>query len=155
MEGFLMDEIDLKIVSTLQKDARISLKKLADICFISAPAVSTRLTHLEERGIIKNYQTSIDYKILGYPIKAYVSLRLSPKDKDDFYPYIKSVGNVISCDCVTGSYSQIITCYFKSTRALDNFINDIQRFGETKTQIVFSTSVIQRPLELNPGEVYF
>nr|WP_054755639.1 Lrp/AsnC family transcriptional regulator [Liquorilactobacillus satsumensis] len=151
-----MDEIDLKIVSTLQKDARISLKKLADICFISAPpAVSTRLSHLEERGIINNYQTAIDYKVLGFPIKAYVSLRLSPTDKEAFYPYIKSVGNVISCDCVTGSYSQIITCYFKSTKSLDNFINDIQRFGETKTQIVFSTSVDPRPLELNPGKNYF
>ena len=150
-----MDEIDLKIVSTLQKDARISLKKLADICFISAPAVSTRLSHLEQRGIINDYQTSIDYKILGFPIKAYVSLQLAAKDKEDFYPYIKSVGNVISCDCVTGSYSQIITCYFKSTKSLDNFINDIQRFGETKTQIVFSTSVGQRPLELTPGKNYF
>ncbi|WP_057875481.1 Lrp/AsnC family transcriptional regulator [Liquorilactobacillus aquaticus] len=150
-----MDEIDLKIVSTLQKDARISLKKLADICFISAPAVSTRLTHLRERGIITDYHTAINYKVLGFPIKAYVSLRLSPKDKDAFYPYIKSVGNVVSCDCVTGSYSQIIVCYFKSTKSLDNFINDIQRFGETKTQIVFSTSVDQRPLELNPGKNYF
>ena len=47
---------------------------------------------------------------------------------------------------MTGKYSQILTCRFKTTKDLDEFINDLQRFGETQTQIVFSTSVEPRSL---------
>ena len=39
---------------------------------------------------------------------------------------------------------------FHSTVELDQFIDDLQKFGETKTQIVFSTAVEHRglPIEL-------
>ncbi|MDD6171480.1 MAG: Lrp/AsnC ligand binding domain-containing protein, partial [Ligilactobacillus ruminis] len=60
--------------------------------------------------------------------------------------YVKGCRNVVGCDCVTGKYSQILTCRFKTTKDLDEFINDLQRFGETQTQIVFSTSVEPRSL---------
>lgn len=144
-----MDNIDLKILTNLQQNARISLKKLSELCYISAPAVSTRLNRLEQKGFIRNYSALVNYDIVGYPIKSFVSLKLSPKDKPNFYPYIETVPNVVACDCVTGEFSQIITCYFKTTKELDDFINEIHHFGETQTQIVFSSPVPECPLNLN------
>ena len=44
----------------------------------------------------------------------------------------------------------LIETLFESTVQLDHFINELQQFGRTKTQIVFSTSVEQRevPIEI-------
>ena len=59
---------------------------------------------------------------------------------------IQSVPNVIECNCVTGDYSMLIEIAYQSTVELDHFINVLQRFGHTKTLIVFSTSVEHRDI---------
>lgn len=139
-----MDEIDLKIIKELDKNARITAKELADIVFLSAPAVKSRIERLEELGIIEGYHAQIDYSKLGYLIKAYINLEMDPKLKPKFYPFIKSVDNVLECDCVTGTYSMLIKIVFKTTQELDTFIGALQKYGTTATQIVFSTSVKNR-----------
>ena len=53
---------------------------------------------------------------------------------------------MIECNCVTGDYSMLIEGLFHTTDELDQFINEIHRFGKTRTLIVFSTSVEQREI---------
>lgn len=144
-----MDEIDVKILNELNKNARIAVKDLAEIVFLSAPAVKSRIEKLEELGIITGYSAKIDNSILGYLIKAYINLEMDPKLKPEFYPFIKSYPNVLECDCVTGKYSMLIKVAFKTTNELDLFIGQLQKFGTTSTQIVFSTSVENRNITIN------
>lgn len=139
-----MDELDKKILTLLQQQGRLSIKKLSETLFITAPAVSQRLRHLEESGLIQNYQATIDYERASLPIKAYVHLSIEPHQKPEFYPFIQKIPNVLECDCVTGPYSMLMKVVFESTRSLDQFINDLHKFGRTNTQIVFSTPVSAR-----------
>ena len=46
----------------------------------------------------------------------------------------------------------LIETLFESTTQLDHFINELQQFGRTKTQIVFSTSVEQRTVPIKVEE---
>lgn len=142
--GKHLDELDKKLLNLLQQNGRISIKKLSDALFITAPAVSQRLRHLEEAKLIQSYHALIDYEQAGLPIKAYIHLSIEPHQKPEFYPFIQSIPNVIECDCVTGPYSMLLKVIFSSTRQLDDFINQLQKFGRTNTQIVFSTPVPSR-----------
>ena len=47
--------------------------------------------------------------------------------------------NVIDCYGITGEYFALLKVRFRSTMELDNFLTEIQVFGETKTNIVLST----------------
>ncbi|MDD5939152.1 MAG: Lrp/AsnC family transcriptional regulator [Lachnospiraceae bacterium] len=143
-----MDEIDQKIIRILAKDARTSAKEIAAQVFLSSPAVANRIRRLEEEGIITGYHAQVNYVQLGYNIKAFINLEVEPKDKKDFYPYIKKIPNVIECSCVTGDYSMLIEGVFRYTEELDHLINELQRFGRTKTLMAFSTSVEHRPIPL-------
>lgn len=143
-----MDEIDLKLIKLLQENARYSLKYLAKEVFLSTPAVSSRILKLEEAGIIKGYSAQVNLPKLGYNIKAFINLEVSPKQKPEFYPYIEACPNVLECNCVTGKFSMLIKVAFHTTEELDGFINEIQRFGNTETQIVFSTAVDHRGISL-------
>ena len=136
-----MDDLDYKILNILQRNGRITVKQIAEECFISSPSVSVRLQNLENNNYIKNYQAMVNYQKLGYSIKAYVNCAVNAKDKDAFYQYIEAIPNVVECDCITGDYSMLLKVYFPNTVDLDNFINALQRFGDTKTHIVFSTNV--------------
>ena len=145
-----MDKIDRKIINSLQKNARASLKDLSKECFISSPAIAARINKLEKSGIINGYHSSSDIEKIGLHVRAFIQVQLEPRQKDEFYPYVQSIPNVVECNCVTGDYSEIMEVIFPSTTDLDNFINTIQqRFGKTSTQIVFSTSVQHRGITLD------
>ena len=46
----------------------------------------------------------------------------------------------------------LIKVCFRTTQELDQFINQLHRFGRTRTQIVFSTSVEHRGIPALPPE---
>ena len=126
-----MDKIDQKLLAILQKNARMPLKAIASQVFLSAPAVSARIEKLEAQKLIQH-------------ITAFISLELMTSQKPEFYPFITECPNVLECNCVTGNYSMLIKVAFPSTQELDLFIGQLQHFGNTSTQIVFSTPVPHR-----------
>lgn len=144
-----MDNIDKKILKLLQENARYPLKHLANKVFLSSPAVSARIERLEKKGIITGYHAAIAPVSLGFHITAFINLALDPKEKPEFYPFIESCPNVLEVNCVTGAYAMLIKVCFPSTNELDQFINELQRFGNTDTQIVFSTPVEPRGISIN------
>lgn len=148
----MMDHIDRKIIDILQADARAPLKEIADRVFLSSPAVSTRIARLEASGALTGYQAQINAPQLGYTVKAFINLDMDPQRKPEFYPYIEGCPQVVECCCVTGDYSMLIQVLFSTTQELDQFINHLQQFGRTRTQIVFSTPVEHRGVPVSLPE---
>lgn len=144
-----MDKIDLKIIELLQKNARYPLKHIAEEVFLTTPAVSARIEKLEQSGVITGYSAHVDPLKLGYNIKAFINLEMSPKQKPEFYPFISNCPNVLECNCVTGKYSMLIKVAYHTTIELDTFIGELQKYGNTETQIVFSTAVEHRGLDVS------
>ena len=144
-----MDDIDRKILKLLQANARMSLKTIAENTFLSSPAVSARIERLEKEGIITGYHAMVDPMKLGYHILAFINLDVVPEDKPKSYAYAKEVPNVLECSCVTGDFSMLMKVAFQSTMELDMFIGQLQKFGKTSTQIVFSTHVGPRGMDVD------
>ena len=144
-----MDDIDRKILKLLQANARMSLKTIAEKTFLSSPAVSARIERLEKDGIIAGYHAFVDPMKLGYHILAFINLDVVPEDKPKFYAYANDVPNVLECNCVTGEYSMLMKVAFQSTMDLDIFIGQLQKFGKTSTQIVFSSQVGSRGVDVD------
>lgn len=120
-----IDDTDIQILNILQKNARIPVKELAKKINLSSPVA------------------------LGMYTKAFICLEVAPVQKQEFYPYIRKCKHVVECNCVTGEYSMLLEVLFENTMELDQFIGELQRFGRTKTLIVFSTSVEHRGAELS------
>ena len=71
-------------------------------------------------------------------------------DKPKFYAYADEMPNILECSYVTGEFSMLLKVAFQSTRELDLFIGQLQKYGKTSTQIVFSTHVGPRGVEVEP-----
>jgi DNA-binding Lrp family transcriptional regulator len=69
------DDIDLRILSLLREDARLSARGVAREIQMSAGAVSERISRLERGGVIAGYRTQINQAALGYGLLAIVGLR--------------------------------------------------------------------------------
>lgn len=144
-----MDDIDRKILKLLQANARMSLKTIAENTFLSSPAVSARIERLEKDGIITGYHAMVNPMKLGYHILAFINLDVPPEEKPKFYAYAADIPNILECSCVTGEYSMLMKVAFQSTMELDIFIGQLQKFGKTSTQIVFSTQVGPRGVDVD------
>ena len=114
--------------------------------------MSAPIERLEKAGIITGYSASVNTEKLGYHITAFINLEVQPKQKPQFYAYIDACPNVLECSCVTGQFSMLIKVAFKSTVDLDQFIGRLQDYGRTSTQIVFSTPVGPRGIQVAAEE---
>ena len=104
---------------------------------------------MEKDGVISGYHALVDPIKLGYHIVAFINLNVVPEDKPKFYDYAREIPNVLECSCVTGEYSMLMKVAFQSTMELDIFIGQLQKFGKTSTQIVFSTHVGPRGVDVD------
>lgn len=138
-----LDEVDIKILNQLKKNARTPLKELSAEVYLTTPAVSARIEKLEQEGYIKGYHADLDMEKLGYGIKAFILITVEPEDSQKFYDFIKGQKCVLECNHITGPYSMILKTAFSSTTLLDEFLGRLQVFGKTETQVVFST-VLER-----------
>ena len=60
-----VDKVDLKIIELLVQNSRISFRDISKELKIGLATVSRRVKSLEERRIIKQYTTVLDYNKLG------------------------------------------------------------------------------------------
>lgn len=62
----MIDDIDVKIIELLQKNARIPYTEIAKEVGLSEGAIRKRVDALEKKGIIKKYVAVIDPRKVGY-----------------------------------------------------------------------------------------
>ena len=83
-----MDEIDVKILRMLQKDARTSFREIADHCNVSTDTIKNRFDVMSEKGIIKG--TTVIINPQGLSNKCVVLIGI-----ETVRPYSKQVLNMV------------------------------------------------------------
>lgn len=132
-----MDEIDIKILDMLQKNAREAFATIGKKVELSAPAVGKRVKQLEEKGIIQGYTLKLNHKKLGITIKAYIILRIHQSSTlRTAYNQIIHLEEVQRCDRITGVDRLQILAFFKDNKDLITFIERISQYGVADTSIV-------------------
>lgn len=74
-----LDDTDTQILSILAEDARRPYSDIADEVGLSPPAVSDRITRLQEAGIIRRFTVDIDRSQLRSGVPVLVELSLRPE----------------------------------------------------------------------------
>ena len=138
-----IDSIDVQIMNLLKINARTPADQLAEELGIDAQELAARMDNLEKAGYIKGYYTDIDLEKIGYRIKAFIMISVMPEDQRKFYDFIQKEDCILECNHITGAFSMLMKVVFPSTSDLDTFIGQLQEFGRTETQVVFST-VLER-----------
>ncbi len=70
-----MDALDLRILTSLDADARRSFADLARELNVSQPTIADRVRRLEDRGILRGTLLNLDLARLGYGINAFERMR--------------------------------------------------------------------------------
>jgi len=78
-----LDDIDLKILSILMKDAKTPYTDIAKTLFVSSGTVHVRMKKMEENGIIRSFNLQLNYQKLGYDITAFLGIYLNKSSQYD------------------------------------------------------------------------
>ena len=100
-----LDDIDKKIIASLQAEGRLPIVDLADRVGLSATPCQRRVKRLEEEGVITRYAALIAPAAMGYGLQALVEVTLddhSEKTVEAFEAAIRARPEVVACYAVTG-----------------------------------------------------
>ncbi len=136
-----LDLLGIKILRELQKDARISFSELGRRVGLSSPAVAERVKKMEAAGIINGYHAKLDRERIGYPISAFIFITMPKEKYDRFYAFAEEASAIQECHCISGAESFMLKAITSSVSHLDELIDKLVAFGETKTSIVLSSPV--------------
>ena len=137
----LMDALNWKILKCLQENARQSNAEIGRVVGISSPAVSERIKKMEDIGVINGYKTIVSSYEVGYQLKAIITLRAFMGKLKPFLIKVKSFDEVLNCYRITGNENIVMEVMLTNQRHLEQFIDQLISYGETKTQIVLSSVI--------------
>ena len=151
-----LDAIDLKILTELQNDGRITNVELARRVGISAPPCLRRVRALEEVGFIKGYRGLLDEKRLGYELVAFAMVHLSSQAEADlnaFEAYVRKQPLVRECWMLSGEIDFILKCVAPDLKTFQAFVEKLTaapnvRNVKTSLTLRNSKDAAMVPLEL-------
>ncbi|NTI00756.1 Lrp/AsnC family transcriptional regulator [Agrobacterium rhizogenes] len=139
-----LDAIDQRMLEALARNARISLKELAEVAGLSSPSAAERLRRLEERGVVAAFTLDIAPEAIGYSLQAIVRIRPLPGQLHVVQRLIQETPEFIECDKVTGEDCFIGRLVVRSMGDLDGILDKITERAETNTSMIKATPVKRR-----------
>lgn len=123
-----MDAFDIKLVSALQVDGRLTNYDLAEKVGLSASQCSRRRQALEEAGVIAGYCAHLSAEAIGLQMTVFVHVRLnahSPDNSRHFQTLIGRLAEVQEAYSLTGESDYLIKLVVTDLKALSHLLNSV------------------------------
>ena len=121
----ILDETDLQILKTLQKNAKMTTKELADAVHLTPTPVFERQKRLEKKGYIKKYIAIVDPEMLGLGLQVYCKVKLKQINHEIADAFVRRIQRIPE---VTECYQQFVL----------NKLGDIESLASIESTFVMS-----------------
>ena len=119
-----LDDIDRRIVATLQAEGRLPIVDLAEKIGLSPTPCQRRVKRLEEEGVITRYAALVSPSAMGLGLQALVQVTLddhSEKTVEAFEAAIRARPEVVACYAVTGDMDFLVHVFVPDLAAFSEF----------------------------------
>jgi DNA-binding Lrp family transcriptional regulator len=123
-----MDASDLKLLSALQDDGRLTNYDLAERVGLSASQCSRRRAALEQAGVIASYHAHLSADALALDITAFVQVTLathSPDNSKRFVELVERQEEVQEAFSLTGEADYLVKLVVPDLKALSRLLNEV------------------------------
>lgn len=125
MSRVKLDAVDMKILSTLQEEGRITNVDLAERAGITAPPCLRRVRGLEESGYIRGYHADLDEGALGFGIIVFALVSLKSQAEADLQGFERQVAGwplVRECYMLNGEIDFILKVVARDLSEFQRFL---------------------------------
>lgn len=142
-----LDDIDQRILSSLQEDGRITNHELAERVGLSPSPCLRRVRQLEEGGLITGYVALLDPAALGLTVTAFVRVRLDQQGDRHlavFEAAVADLPEVMECYLMTGESDYQLRVVVASLSEFEDFLR--QKLTPIAVVAQVTTSFALRPV---------
>jgi Lrp/AsnC family leucine-responsive transcriptional regulator len=125
MDSYRLDPTDLKILSLLQKDGKMTYKELSKLTHKTHKPLVQRVNRLNELGYIQATVAILDIKKINSAFTAYPLIQMKDHATESFNNFrdeIKKHPQIMECYQVTGQYDFILKIVMKDIHAYNDFL---------------------------------
>lgn len=136
-----LDKLDIQLLQVLMEDAEVSYADLGKRFFVSPGTVHVRIKKMEELGIVQGRKLSVDTKMLGYDVTAFIGIYL---EKSSLYDAVakelKKIRQITRVNYTTGNYSMFVEVSCRDIQELKLVLHDeLQKIkGIERTETLIS-----------------
>ena len=137
-----IDQLDLRILAELSKDARQSSRVIAELIGVSTGTVYNRIRKMTERKVIQGYIPLLDHVKVGYIFTVLILIQVEGEHIVNVEENLASIKGVVAVYDITGEFDVAVLAKFKSQPSLNDFIKTILKMPyvqRTVTNMVLNT----------------
>ncbi|MCU0706698.1 MAG: Lrp/AsnC family transcriptional regulator [Pirellula sp.] len=156
----MLDAIDVRILSLLQRNARIANAEVARDLEMAPSAVLERIRKLESRGYITSYETRLAPKLVGLGLTAFIFVKSDETSGwEATSDALASISEVQEVHNIAGEDCFLVKVRLRDTDHLASVLRDklrvIPHIRSTRTTIVLETvkETSQLKLDVETQEV--
>lgn len=148
-----LDAIDLKILSVIQREGRITKLALAERVGLSATPCWNRLKRLESAGVVRDYRARLSTAALGPMTTVFMEATLAnhrQADFDRFERAVKDLPEVIGCWAVGGGLDYLLLIATRDIDAYQRLVDELlaREIGIQRYFTYVVTKAVKDALEL-------
>jgi len=147
-----LDEIDLQILRTLQKNAKLTTKELADAVHLTPTPVFERQKRLEKRGYIKRYIAVLDPEKMGLGLQVYCKVKLKQINHEiakQFTHRIMRIPEVTECYNTSGAYDYLLKVRARDMKQYQEFV--LNKLGELESLSSIESTFVMSEVKQDYG----
>jgi len=152
MPNLKLDQIDLKILSELQADGRMTNVELSRRVGISAPPCLRRVKALEDGGLIERYHAQVNARDLGFEVQVFAMVGLHNQAEVDLSAFEDKARDwplVRECHMLNGEIDFILKCTAPDLSTFQRFLTEDLTSAENVASV--KTSLVIRCAKDEPG----
>jgi Lrp/AsnC family leucine-responsive transcriptional regulator len=148
----ILDETDLQILRTLQKNAKLTTKELADAVHLTPTPVFERQKRLEKKGYIKKYIAVLNPEKLNQGLQVFCKVKLKQINHeiaDAFVRKINRIPEVTECYNTSGAYDYLLKVRAADMKQYQEFI--LNKLGEIESLSSIESTFVMSEVKQNYG----
>ena len=144
-----------KIIFELQKNGRLSNFEIAEKVGLSPSPCLRRIKNLEKKKVISGYTAIVDEELFGYPVTAFVSVRLENQTDGTLKKFeegISALVEVVDCWLVTGNRDYLLRVVAENLKTYEKFMREdltkIKGIASIETNFALGSVKTKQPLPI-------
>ncbi len=122
---YTLDETDLQLLRTLQRNAKLTTKELAEAVHLTPTPVFERQKRLERLGFIRKYVAVLDPERLGQGLLVFCRVKLKQMNREiaeAFVRRIQRIPEVTECYNISGEYDYLLKIRARDMKQYQEFV---------------------------------
>ncbi|WP_390959960.1 Lrp/AsnC ligand binding domain-containing protein [Pseudomonas moorei] len=123
-----LDNYDRAILEALQRDGRLTNVELAEEIGLSASPCLRRVRNLEEAGVIRGYQATLDAEVVGLGMTVFVGVKVERHhevEAEKFQTTVLALPEVVSAFLVSGESDFLLQVVVPDLRRYERFLTSV------------------------------